>query len=291
MGHDQKNGKPCPWHDRKREKPCPDHDGNKRKPLVRDCSTKPSPAWSEFTRAVFFLAWFVCFLPVTVRAESQGSDYKGITDPFGDPANYEFAEDEKEDKEFFHLGRYIMLGVDVGATVFTGGLGATVQPSAAVGGKLLYFFDKSICLEASAHYSNHLDEIVVANTSPLRIDTSLTQLKLGFRYYFDTKSAPKAVAVANPYLAFGGGVYLRNQSVINNSPGFTVDAGSATSSNFGGYFGGGVEFNIYRRHVYLGLDLRYHMVFFSDEDSNFGVDSVDRGGDIFMPLITLTYNF
>lgn len=244
----------------------------------------------KLTQILFGVVFLLLMTP-HAWAESQGSDYKGITDPFGDPANYEFAEDEKEDKEFFHLGRYIMLGVDLGANIFTGGLGATVQPAAAFGAKLLYFFDKSLCLEASAHYSNHLDEITAPGTTPLRIDTNLTQFKLGFRYYFDTKSAPRAVAVANPYLAFGGGVYLRNQSVINNSPGFNVDTGDATSSNFGGYAGGGVEFNIYRRHVYLGLDLRYHMVFFSDEDSNFGVDSVNRGGDLFMSLISLTYNF
>ena len=227
-----------------------------------------------------------------VFAESQGSDYKGVTDPFGDPANYEFAEDEKEDKEFFHLGRYLMLGVDVGAAIFTGGLGKSVEPGASFGGKLLYFFDKSICLEAAAHYSNHLDNVVVDNTSQLQIDTNLIPLTLGFRYYFDTKNAPKAIAIANPYLAFGGGVYMRSQNVIANSPDFDIGIGDTTTSNFGGNAGGGVEFNIYRRHIYLGVDLRYHLIFFTDEADDYGKPGiVDRGGDVFTTYLSITYNF
>lgn len=227
-----------------------------------------------------------------VFAESQGSDYKGVTDPFGDPANYEFAEDEKEDKEFFHLGRYLMLGVDVGAAIFTGGLGRSVEPAASFGGKLLYFFDKSICLEAAGHYSSHLDNVVVDNTSSLEIDTELIPLTLGFRYYFDTKNAPKAIAIANPYLAFGGGVYMRSQSVIQNSPDFDVGIGDTTTSNFGGNAGGGVEFSIYRRHIYMGVDLRYHLIFFTDEADDFGKPGiVDRAGDVFTTFLSITYNF
>ena len=227
----------------------------------------------------------------TLRAESQGSEYKGVTDPFGDPANYEFAEDEKEDKEFFHLGRYLMFGIDVGVGIFTGGLGRTVAPGFYVGGRIQYFFDKAICLEAAIHYSNHLDTITLDQNTILEIDTNMIPINVGFRYYFDTKNAPKAIAIANPYLAFGGGMYMRGQNVIQNQ-GFTVDNSETTTNNFGGYGGGGVEFTIYRRHIYLGVDLRYHLVFFTDEAEDFGqAGAVFRDGDYFTTNLTITYNF
>lgn len=238
---------------------------------------------------VLLLGFCLC---TRVRAESQGSEYKGVTDPFGDPANYEFAEDEKEDKEFFHLGRYLMFGIDFGVGIFTGGLGRTVEPGPYVGARLVYFFDKAIAFEAAAHYSNHLDK-VVAGSAELQIDTNMIPITLGFRYYFDTKNAPKAIAIANPFLAFGGGIYMRNQNVIAATGGFEVEgANDATTSNFGGYGGGGVEFAIYRRHIYLGVDARYHFVFFTDESADFRQPGlVDRSGDYFTTCLTLTYNF
>lgn len=233
---------------------------------------------------------FICF---SAHAESQGNDYKGVTDPFGDPANYEFAEDEKEDKEFFHLGRYLMLGVDMGVGIFTGGLGRTTTPGFNIGGKLSYFFDKSFGIEAAVHYSNHTDTVVATNGDTAIVDTNLIPITLGFRYYFDVKNAPRAIAVANPYLVLAGGLYIRSQEVIDNSPGFTFLDYSSSTNSFGGAFGGGAEFNVYRKHIYLGADFRYHMIFFSDEDATYKgrVTQGDRGGDYFSAVLTITYNY
>ncbi len=234
-------------------------------------------------------ALFLIFLasPIIVKAESQGNDYKGITDPFGDPSNYEFSEDEKEDKEFFHLGRYLMLGVDLGLGLYTGGLGKITTPGFLVGGKLLYFFDKSIAFEGAIHYTRQTKTLTIGTVDNI-IDTTLVPITAGFRYYFETKNAPKAIAVANPYLAAGGGVYMRSETVLAGT-----DAAPASTNSFGGYLGGGAEFNIYRKHIYLGVDIRYHLVFFPDEDDTYD-DQVEPGtnsGDYFSTLLTLTFNF
>jgi outer membrane protein W len=239
------------------------------------------------------------FSPRLVRAESQGSEYKGITDPFGDPQNYEFAEDEKEDKEWFHLGRFLMLSVQLGYGIFTGGLGSTVNPNFYGGANLVYFFDRSIALDFGGHYANHLDNVISkSGTSRLSIDTNMIPITLGLRYYIDVRSAPKAIAVANPYIAAGGGLYLRTQNVVPGSNvGFSVSgpngSASGTTNNFGAYAGGGVEFLVYSRHIYLGADLRYNFVFFVDADDDFGgtLPAGSRSGNYFTPTVTFTYNF
>lgn len=222
-------------------------------------------------------------------AESQ-DDYPGVSDPFGDPGQYEFAEDEREDKEFFHLGRYMMIGLDAGVGIFTGALGTTTAPGPSIGLRLVYFFDKSIALEAAGHFSNHIENIIGQSQSQAaQIEVNMIPLTLGFRYYFDTKSAPKAIAIANPYLVGGGGAYIRQQTVLQQA-GLQSNVENTTTNAFGGFGGAGVEFQIYRRHVYLGVDLRYHLVFFPDEADGL-VFEQDRAGDYFTGLVTLTYNF
>ncbi|MFM8268849.1 MAG: hypothetical protein ACKN9V_01560, partial [Pseudomonadota bacterium] len=190
-----------------------------------------------------------------VFAESQGSDYKGIADPFGDPTAYEFSEDEKLDKEFFHLGRFLMLGVDFGLGSYTGGLGETNEAAFYSGAHLIYFFDKSLAFEGRAGYVRHQN--ISGQTAG---ENTLIPINFGFRFYPDIKNAPKPIAVANPYLALGGGLYIRQTST-------TSGLADTSTNNMGGYFGGGLQFLIYRRHIYLGTDIRYHLVYFDGESA------------------------
>src|SRR5262249_28228813 len=158
------------------------------------------------------------------------------------------------------------LGVDLGVAAFTGGLGRTTNPGFYAGVKLLYFFDRSICMEISGHYANHQDTIQPDGNHLLNIDTNMVPTNMGFRYYFDTKNAPKAISMANPFLAVAGGVYMRTQNVTANK-GFS-QVSDGTTYSFGGNAGGGLEFNIYRRHIYLGIDARFHLIFFPDSNQN-----------------------
>jgi len=226
--------------------------------------------------ALTALLFFVFSAPV--QAESQGSDYKGISDPFGDPTAYEFAEDEKNDKEFFHLGRFFMLGLDFGLGSFTGGLGQTTEAAFYAGAHLVYFFDKSLAFEGRGAYIRHMDSLNINSD----INT-LIPINFGFRFYPDIKNAPRAIALANPYLALGGGMYLRT---IENATGF-----SESTNNTGFYFGGGMEFLIYRRHIYLGADFRYHAVYFDNEGSAPGSDPDANSGNYFSTVVSITYSF
>ncbi len=225
--------------------------------------------------------------PLWSESKPPGGDYPGVADPFSDPSQYEFSDEERDDKEFFHLGRFLMIGVDLGAGIFTGGLGSTASPAFLIGGRLIYFFDKALALEGRLSFSTHQD-LIVAGSSTTDLDVSLFSAGGGFRYYFDTKSAPRAIAIANPFLAVGAGIYSRNFTGSGPLAGLL-----AASSSFGAYGGAGVEFLIYRKHIYLGMDLRYHMVFFPDESATFSgtVAAGSRGGDYMSTAATLTYSF
>lgn len=211
--------------------------------------------------------------------QADPGEYPGVADPFADPSQYEFADDEKDDKEFFHLGRFFMLGIDVGANIFTGGLGASTSPGILFGGRVLYFLDKLLALEGRVHLSSHLDQ-----PSGSDLDVAVLSYGGGLRYYFDITSAPRAIAIANPYLALGAGAYQRSFNVVSGAA-----PPNLQSMSFGANLGGGVEFLVYRKHVYIGLDLRYHLIFFPDEGSAMG--SILRDGDIFSSALTMTYNF
>ena len=229
-------------------------------------------------------------LSAPLHAESQGSDYKGVTDPFGDPTTYEFADEEKEDKDWFHLGRFMMLGVDAGLGIFTGGLGRTNSPGFYMGGHLIYFFDRSIAMEIAGHYVTDTDTLTFTSGGSLSIATSLIPITLAMRYYFDIRNAPKAIALANPYLLLGAGLYIRNQTVIQAS---SVSAQGGSTTSFGALGGAGAEFDIYHKRIYMGVDLRYNFIFFSDANDTLSgrVAQGDRSGGYFTSVLSMTYNF
>jgi outer membrane protein W len=123
------------------------------------------------------------------------------------------------------------------------------------------------------------------------LDTNMIPINVGFRYYFDVRNAPKAISVANPYVIGGGGYYMRTQNVVFQSAGLGVQNG--TTNSFGAFGGAGVEFQIYKRHVYLGIDMRFHFVFFPDGDQTYNniVPAGSRSGNYFTPSLSLTYSF
>ncbi|MBY0369606.1 porin family protein [bacterium] len=231
-------------------------------------------------RAWIWLALFAVLGPCLTAFPEAKNDYPGVADPFADPSQYEFADDEKEDKEFFHLGRFFMLGFDVGTAIFTGGLGTTTAPGLLVGGRVLYFFDKLIALEGMAHYSMHQD-----NPGTFDADVAILSYGAGLRYYFDINNAPRAIAIANPYLSLAAAGYQRQFNKVGGS-----GTPPADSIAFGASLGAGAEFLVYRKHVYLGLDLRYHFVFFLDENTSISAPG-DRAGDYFTAAMTVNYNF
>src|SRR4051794_21913065 len=67
-------------------------------------------------------------------------------DPFADYSEFEEAQDEEADINFFRNGRFVTLGFAGGMRGFTGGLGNMYRSSPSFGLFLSYFFDLRFAL-------------------------------------------------------------------------------------------------------------------------------------------------
>ena len=140
------------------------------------------------------------------------------------------------------------------------------------------------------------------NTQTTNVDLSMTMnlvpVYFGIRYGFDQDRLARGLSTMNPYIAINGEFIFRNEVVIGSpvvdglSTSQQVDYGKdgiKATSAFGVSLGGGVEFDVYKRKVFLGLDLRYHMTFWTNANEFFG--QLNRGGNMVTILGTASYNY
>ena len=218
-----------------------------------------------------------------------------INDPFGDPGepspSPSVDNDEDEGPPAPIIRRKHFLGVYGGIGMFTGGLGSTTKPAGTAGVKFVYLWRPNIGIELSAQYSYHLDVVEPSAGQSVNIQTTLIPIVAGLRYYFGGLKPGKFARVANPYLAGGAGLYHRYQDIVNATGGLEIHSGSAVTSSFGAYVGGGLEFGLFHKRLYIGTDLRYNFIFFSPDLTGLSLPSGSRSGGYFAAVVPLTFNF
>jgi len=159
---------------------------------------------------ILALVYCLSFLSGALLAEEKNKDedeYPGIEDPFGPPLKYKPLSDVgQRPTPGVKFPRATMLGADIGAGLYTGGLGLSIETGAYFGIRGLYFINPSFALEASLHYSNQLD-VLNSSFSGLvaEISTTLIPVTAAVRYYFGSPDISHFIAFANPYLVVGGG--------------------------------------------------------------------------------------
>lgn len=214
---------------------------------------------------------------------------------------------DEESKRVF--GRFFQNNFLVGTGVFTGDLGTANSAGFMIGMRFVFFFDRIWAIEMGAGYGKHKTLYDQNNTNNagvnLSMNTHLLPFSLGFRFGFDQEALPQGIAAMNPYLAAGGELMYRSERV-NGTPqtdGLSaeaqkfVDNDIINSTAMGLVFGGGFEFDVYKNQVLLGLDLRYHWIFWNDsgirmaESSAAGVDDLERNGAYLSILGSFTYNY
>ncbi len=199
------------------------------------------------------------------------------------------------------FGRFFQINLNLGSSVVTGGLGRAYSSGFQFGLRFIFYFDRAIAAELGGGYIRHSFLYNEENTGQVAVEidgnVSLIPFSLGVRYAFDPESLSRGFAAMNPYLVGGGELIFRSEKVKRAST-FGLDSSvrekykdSAVinSRALGVFAGGGIEFDVYRKKLYLGLDLRYHLLYWSDA-SNF-VGTTSRRGNQISILGSASYNY
>lgn len=242
------------------------------------------------------LIFLVLTLATTLSyAQSGDSDITGddAYDPFADYSEFEASADEEADIHFFKNGRFFNMALLFGPRIFTQDLGEYNKMSMGYGVYFAYFFDIRTALQVSYVHSDHDFQVPAGfaygdNFDALGGNTSLSTISAHMKYYFNTQNITRGFADLNPYLIGGFSASYRSITLAGQSA-------VAKSSPTGLDFGAGIEIPIARNKMYLGTQVLYHFVKFSDENVELVSDTDPTGiylrGDYITGLFVLGINF
>ncbi len=241
-------------------------------------------------------------LGMNARAEgvhSRTSDLSGTKlaqfdaddtyDPFADYSEFDEAQDEESDINFFRHGRFVTLGFIGGTRAFTGaGLGKMYKPGTSFGLFLSYFFDLRFALQFSFNTSDHGFSVTSA-TNKATGTIGISNFALDMKYYVNTQNVTKGLAAFNPYLIFGFSRIDRTTH-ISGIDGFGKEGAMAFD------LGAGIELPMMRNKMFFGAQGMYQIVSFQDENTEVVFTNNDRtgkfpNGDTFTVLGILGVNF
>jgi opacity protein-like surface antigen len=233
---------------------------------------------------------------------SAQSDNGTSTNLYDDYSAFESDPVQLDEEVSRYFGRFFQTNVLLGTGIFMGDLGKANSSGFNLGVRFVFYFDKIWGGELGAGYYTHKTSYNKDNTGfnniSVDMDTVLIPVTLGLRYAFDRDNLPRGISLMNPYLALGGEMIFRSEGVKGSPDNSGIDPeikdkfidGSVISTTaFGFTLGGGFEFDVYKNKVFLGLDLRYHFIFWPDADKFIG--NLGRGGNYFTILGMVSYNY
>lgn len=230
----------------------------------------------------FFLIPLMCitlFSQVTSSsAQVPGSSEESSSDssqPLGEPAgdsylnygDFQASDEEAESLKFFQHGRFFGLSAGAGYMGATGNLGVLYNDSIpAFDVRVHYWFDFNFALTLGIGYNkyNFTGGLVGSENNVIRYDVSYLRMEALFRYYFDTYNASAPISFASPFLVAGLGNYSRSRTDTTDT-----DQESAIERNdaIGFSGGGGMQFTLKPKKIYLDTEFRFHSVRFPDSSS------------------------
>ena len=226
-------------------------------------------------------------VPGTKVAQFDSDD---AYDPFADYSEFDEAEDEESDINFFRHGRFVTLGFIGGFRGLTGNLANIYKPSVGFGLFLSYFFDLRFALQFSFLTSDHSFHIRSSSSGETASGTiGLTSFDLDLKYYVNTQNVTKGLAKFNPYIIAGFSRIDRTANI----PGI---AGFAKEGAMGFDLGVGIELPMMRNKMFFGAQAMYQLVNFPDENTQITFANNDTtgsypNGDVYSILGILGVNF
>lgn len=193
-------------------------------------------------------------------------------DPFADYSEFEAAEDEEADLNFFRNGRFVTMGFVGGVRQWTEGLGKLLSSSSPHFGFFLsYFFDLRFALQFSFVTGDHKFDVSTVNGNKYSGNVGIQNFGLDFKYYVNTQNVTRGLAAFNPYLIAGMSQVYRTTSV-NGMAGFGKESATAFD------FGAGIEFPMMRNKMFFGGQFMYQLVSFKNENSEIIMTNNERTG-------------
>ncbi len=214
-------------------------------------------------------------------------DASDAYDPFIDYNEYEIADEEEADINFFRHGRFLTMGFLIGQRIFTEGMADVFKNDISYGLYLSYFFDLRFALQFGYVTGNHA---ITVPTTNITGNAKLNGLSVDLKYYLNTQNVTKGLATLNPYFIGGFTSYSR-ESTVDGQPEFAKDSAMAFD------LGAGIEIPMMQNKMYFGAQVLYQLVNFPDENSEitYDVPAVGTGhypnGDIISVMAILGVNF
>ncbi len=211
-------------------------------------------------------------------------------DPFADYSEFEAAEDEEADLNFFRNGRFVTMGFMGGARTWTEGLGKILgSTNPHFGFFLNYFFDLRFALQFSFITGDHDFAVETTANNKKTGNVGIQNFGIDLKYYINTQNVTRGLAAFNPYF-IGGISQMYRTTTVSGVTGFGKEAATAFD------LGLGIEFPMLRNKMFFGFQGMYQLVTFKNENSpikfnNGEVTGIYPTGDTYTALFVLGVNF
>ena len=195
--------------------------------------------------------------PSTSDPKSTHSEEEDFSNsPFLEYGQFMDPEEEEADARFFQFGRFFGVSLGLGFEFIDGNRGALWNGGfPVVDFKLHYWFDFNIALDLGFYTATHYYQNDVQSLG--HVDVNMLQVGVDLKYYFNTRNLSAPITFANPYVAFGAGMFSKTQNSINQqAPDNDVSLGVN-----GGF---GMEFVMNPKKVYFVVEAKIHVVSFKD---------------------------
>lgn len=211
-------------------------------------------------------------------------------DPFADFSEFDEAQDEEADINFFRNGRFVTLGFTGGLRGFTGQLGGMYATSPSFGAFLSYFFDLRFATQFSFETSSHSFSIPSSKSSTTASGTvGIQRFSLDFKYYVNTQNVTKGLGKFNPYVIAGF-------SRIDRTTQITGVKGFGKEGAMGYNIGAGIELPALHNKMFFGAQAEYNLINFANENTEVVFANGERtgrypSGDSYTVLAIVGVNF
>jgi hypothetical protein len=236
------------------------------------------------------VAW-MCFFGLAVQAHAQDGttpvpnskelhlpglpvaqfDADDTYDPFADYSEFDEAQEEESDINFFRHGRFVSIGLLGGERAFTSELATIEAPAFSYGLFLAYFFDLRFALQFSFNTSDHGFSVTSVHNQVATGTVNLTDFSVDLKYYLNTQNVTKGLASFNPYL-IAGFSRVQRTTTVNGVYGYGQEGAMAFEGGLG------IEFPIMHNRLFIGAQGLYQLINFPDRNTEIVFTNNDHTG-------------